>query len=177
MTSNAELTRSLARLRRAGRSDRRPGPVRRVFAAVATTRIVLFVTRTISWKIDPVLLRVTGGRVATTKVFPVAVLETTGARSGARRRNAVIYWNDEDRVIIAASHAGHPRHPQWYFNVRVNPHVSLGGVPMRASLVPEAERDRLWRLGDRACPAFASYRQRAASAGRTIPLIELTPLV
>ena len=33
--------------------------------------------------------RLTRGRVSTTMVLPLAVLETTGARSGERRRNAV----------------------------------------------------------------------------------------
>ena len=48
----------------------------------------------------PVLLRLTGGRWATTLVFPSAVLETRGARTGQVRRNAVIYFHDGDRVIL-----------------------------------------------------------------------------
>ena len=31
------------------------------------------------------------------------MLETRGARSGAPRRNAVIYFHDGDRVVVAAS--------------------------------------------------------------------------
>ena len=157
-------------------ATRPPGPVRRALAAVATTRPMLFLSRHISWKLDPLLLTLTRGRIATTMVFPVAVLETTGARSGARRRNAVIYWNDGDRVVIAASHAGHPRNPAWYFNLVANPRVVFGNTPMRAEVVPEAEHDRLWVLGDRVFPPFVAYRTSAATAGRTIPLIRLRPL-
>ena len=157
-------------------ATRPPGPVRRTLAALATTRPLLFFSRHVSWKLDPRLLRLTGGRLATSMMFPVAVLETTGARSGERRRNAVIYWNDGERVVIAASHAGHPKNPNWYHNVVANPDVTFGGKRMRAQTVPESDRDRVWALGDRVFPPFAKYRTTAAAAGRTIPLIQLTPV-
>jgi deazaflavin-dependent oxidoreductase (nitroreductase family) len=128
------------------------------------------------WKLDPVLLRLTRGRVAGTLVFPTAVLETRGARTGERRRNAVIYWHDRDRITIAASHAGSPRNPAWYHNVLADPDVIFGGAPMTAAIVDDDDdRERLWALGDRVYPAFATYRQRAATAGRTMPLIQLVP--
>jgi hypothetical protein len=44
---------------------------------------------------------------------------------------------------------------------------------MRASVVAEHDRDRLWQLGDRVFPAFVTYRRQALAAGRTIPLIQL----
>ena len=92
------------------------------------------------------------------------------------RRKAIIYFHDGDRVIIAASHAGAPAHPAWYYNLRAHPDVIFGGIPMRASVVDsEAERERLWRLADRVLPAYARYRKEAAKANRTIPIIQLTP--
>lgn len=122
------------------------------------------------------LLRLTRGRLATTLVFPTAVLETTGAKSGAPRRNAIIYFHDGERVIIVASNAGSPRHPSWYHNLRARPDVVFGGIPMRAAAVEdEAERERLWRLADRVFPAFASYRRDAARVNRAIPIVQLTP--
>jgi len=119
--------------------------------------------------------RVTRGRVATTLIFPTALLETRGARSGARRRNAVIYFHDGDRVIIVASNAGSSKHPAWYHNLSAHPDVTLGEIPMRATAVnDEAERERLWVLAERVFPAFASYRHDAANAGRRIPMVQLT---
>src|SRR5262249_9734314 len=100
-----------------------PGVVARAYAALAATRLSPFVSRHVSWKLDPMLLRATRGRLATTLVFPTAVLETTGAKSGARRRNAIIYFHDGDRVTIVASNAGSPRHPSWYHNLRAHPDV------------------------------------------------------
>ena len=157
-------------------ATRPPRPVRRALAALASTRPMLFLSRHVSWKLDPLLLTLTRGRIATSMVFPVAVLETTGARSGKRRRNAVIYWNDGAGIVIAASHAGHPSNPNWFFNVLAAPLVRFGGAPMRAEELPEDDRDRLWALGDNVFPPFATYRERASSAGRVIPLVRLTPL-
>jgi deazaflavin-dependent oxidoreductase (nitroreductase family) len=142
---------------------------------VAVSRWARFISRHINWKLDPFLLRVTRGRFATTLVFPTAVLETQGARSGAHRRNAIIYFHDGDRVTIAASNAGDSRHPGWYHNLRAHPDVTFGGIPMRATVVDdEAERERLWVLADRVFPAFASYRRDAAKVNRIIPVVQLT---
>jgi deazaflavin-dependent oxidoreductase (nitroreductase family) len=154
---------------------RRPGFVRRAFAALAATRVARFISRHVNWKLDVLLLRLTRGRFATTLIFPTAVLETRGARSSALRRNAVIYWHDGDTVTIAASNAGSARHPGWYHNLVAHPDVTLGGVPMRATLVPADDHDRLWALGDRILPSFPRYRREAASSGRTIPIIQLVP--
>ena len=127
-----------------------------------------------SWKLDPFLLRVTRGRVATTLVFPTALLETTGARTGTRRHHAVIYFNDGGGVVIVASNAGAASHPAWYHNLCAHPDVVLGGVPMRAVVVDdEDERARLSTLADRVFPAFADYRRIAAEHDRTIPIVRL----
>jgi len=155
-------------------ASREPGAFARFYAALAATSVARVVSRWVSWKLDPILLRATGGRVATTLVFPTAVLETVGAKSGTRRRNAVIYFHDGERVTIVASNAGSPRHPSWYHNLRARPDVVFAGVAMRATIVrDEAERARLWTLADRVFPAFASYRRDAARVGRTIPIVQL----
>jgi deazaflavin-dependent oxidoreductase (nitroreductase family) len=149
--------------------------IARAYSAFAASRLARFISRHIAWKLDPHLLRVSRGRLATTLVFPTAVLETRGARSGALRRNAIIYFNDGDRVMVAASNAGNSRHPAWYHNLRAHPDVMFGGVPMRATVVEdEDERHRLWTLADRVFPAFARYRRDAAEVNRTIPIVQLT---
>jgi deazaflavin-dependent oxidoreductase (nitroreductase family) len=153
---------------------RPPGVIVRAYAAIAATRFARFISRHVNWKIDPVLLRVSHGRLATTLVFPTALLETRGAKSSMRRCNAIIYFHDGDRVTIAASNAGSFRHPAWYHNLLAHPDVIFGGIPMRATVVDdEAERDRLWELADRVFPAFASYRNDAAKAHRKVPIVQL----
>lgn len=142
---------------------------------LGTNRVANVVSRRLGWKLDPLLLRVTGGRIRSTMVIPAAVLETRGARTGQLRRNAVIYFNDgPDRVVIAASHAGQPHNPSWYYNLTAHPEVTIAGIPARATVVDDpAEQERLWGLADQVFPAFTEFRRRAAYAGRSIPLITL----
>jgi deazaflavin-dependent oxidoreductase (nitroreductase family) len=133
-----------------------------------------FVSRHVLWKLDVFLLRRTGGRMSTSFPIRTAVLETTGAKTGETRRNAVIYFHDGNDVVLVASHAGYPRHPAWYHNLRAHPDVLFGDVEMRATEVTdEAERQRLWPLADNVLPAYAKYRRQAAVSGRVIPLVRL----
>lgn len=154
---------------------RRPGLLRRAWSAFASTRPALFISRHVNWKLDLFLLRVTRGRLAMTLMIPAGILETRGARTGALRRNAVIYWHDGDRITIAGSNAGSARNPAWYHNLVADPDVTFGGVPLRAAVVPRDDHARLWAQGDRVFPAYARFRRQAAAAGRTIPLVQLVP--
>jgi len=153
---------------------RRPGTFSRAYAAFSNTRLGRFLSIHVAWKVDPFLLRLTRGRLGLDLTIPTALLETRGARSGAVRRNAVIYFHDGDRVTIVASKLGLPQHPAWFHNLRAHRDVTLGGVPMRATVVDdEAERDRLWTLADRVFAPYAAYRREAAKANRTIPIVQL----
>lgn len=108
-------------------------------------------------------------------VMPTALLETRGARSGTPRRSVVIYFHDGERVTIVASKLGLPQNPAWFHNLVADPDVTFGGTPMRATVVADQiERDRLWLLADRVFAPYAVYRQEAAAAGRTIPIVQLT---
>ncbi len=147
----------------------------RAYAAFSGTRLGKLISAKVVWKVDPYLLRATRGRVGMGLVLPTALLETRGAKSGAVRRNAVIYFHDKDLVTIVASKAGDERHPAWFHNLRADPDVTFGGVPMRATVVDdEAERRRLWTLADRVFAPYAKYRREAAKTNRTIPIVQLT---
>jgi deazaflavin-dependent oxidoreductase (nitroreductase family) len=154
---------------------RPPGRFNRLYAALANTGLGRFLSRHLVWKLDPQLMRLTGGRLGLGLTMPTALLETTGARSGARRRNAVIYFNDGEQLTIVASKMGLPEHPAWFHNLRADPDVRFGGVPMRAAVVSDAgERRRLWALADNVFPPYAAYRREAARAGREIPIVQLS---
>ncbi len=151
------------------------GSLYRAWAHSVATPFGFWLSRHIAWKVDPILLRLTGGRIGSGLIIPTVLLETVGARSGRPRRNGVIYFHDGDRVTLVASNAGAPQNPAWFFNVRANPEVKLNGLPYRAQIVEDdTERARLWALGDRVFQPFASYRERAARHGRTIPILRLT---
>ena len=136
-----------------------------------------FLSIHVVWKLDPYLMRITRGRIGTgLGLLSTALLETKGARSGARRRNVVIYFHDGERVTIVASKLGLPEHPAWFHNLSADPDVVFAGAPMRASVVEEeVERERLWRLADRVFAPYADYRREAAKANRAIPIVQLTP--
>jgi deazaflavin-dependent oxidoreductase (nitroreductase family) len=146
----------------------------RAWARSVATPFGFWLSRHIAWKVDPYLLRLTRGRVGTGLIIPTLLVETVGARSGQPRRNGVIYFHDGDDIVLIASNAGRPTHPSWFFNLRANPDVRLNGAPYRAEAVEdEVERERLWELGDRVFPPFATYRESAARSGRTIPILRM----
>jgi deazaflavin-dependent oxidoreductase (nitroreductase family) len=154
----------------------RPSVAYRLWARIVGTRAMGWMSRSVGWKLDPVLLRLTGGRFGFGFLLPTALLETRGARTGQPRRNGVIYFHDGAAVVIVASKLGLPQHPGWYHNLRRHPDVRLGGQRFRAEVVEDLEeRARLWQLADRVFPAYANYRDRAAEAGRRIPLVRLHP--
>ncbi len=147
----------------------------RVYAGLANTRLGRFLSVHVVWKLDPHLMRATRGRLGMGLVMPTALLETRGARSGAVRRNVVIYFHDGDRVTIVASKLGLPEHPAWFHNLEADPEVTFGGVPMRATVVEdEVERDRIWTLADGIFAPYAAYRREAARVNRAIPIVQLT---
>jgi deazaflavin-dependent oxidoreductase (nitroreductase family) len=151
----------------------------RLYLAVcqaATTKVGMWLSRRIAWKLDPVLLKLSRGRLSSTGPLASALLETRGARTGKPRRTATLYFHDGDRVTIIPSKIGAPTNPGWYYNLRKHPDVVYGGLPFRAEIVEdEAERERLWDLADRVFVGFAVYRQWAARSGRVIPIVQLIP--
>ena len=154
--------------------SRPAGLLSRVFAALANTRLGRFLSVHVVWKVDPYLMRATGGHLGMGLVMPTVLLETQGAKSGALRRNVVIYFHDGDRVTIVASKLGFERHPAWFHNLQAHPDVMFGGIPMRATVVgDDAERRRLWALADNVFAPYAAYRREAAKTDREIPIVQL----
>jgi deazaflavin-dependent oxidoreductase (nitroreductase family) len=156
----------------------RPSLFSRVSAAFANTGLGRWFSKKLLWNVDPWLMSVSRGRLGFGIGVPTALLETVGARSGARRRNAVIYFHDGERVTIVASKLGLPENPAWFHNLTAHPEVVLAGVPMRAEVVADdSERERIWALADNVFAPYADYRREAARAGRAIPIVQLYPTV
>ncbi|MFD0890845.1 nitroreductase family deazaflavin-dependent oxidoreductase [Streptosporangium algeriense] len=108
--------------------------------------------------------------------LPVVILTTRGARSGRLRKIPLMRVEHEGRYAAVASKGGFPRHPDWYFNVRSNPHVELrdGAVclDMTAREVVGDERAEWWERAVAAYPPYAEYQERT---GRVIPVFVLNP--
>lgn len=113
---------------------------------------------------------------------PLVLLTTTGARTGRPRTNPAVYARDGERILVFASNAGGPRHPDWYRNLLADPRVTVetaaegGGVEAYAAtalpLVGE-ERERLYRAQCDRDPAFSAYQ---AGTTRVIPVVALNRL-
>lgn len=130
-------------------------------------------------RIDPALLRLSRGRVSSFLGAPIVNLTVPGRRSGESRTSALLYFTDGEEVVLIASSFGRERHPAWYHNVMAHPEVRLAargseGCYM-AREVSSEERDRLYGLATLIYPGYADYEVRAASAGRSIPVIALRP--
>ena len=108
---------------------------------------------------------------------PVVLLTMRGARTGAVRKVPLMRV-EHDRVYAAvASRGGAPTHPQWYHNLRADPRIELmdgtRSWPAVAREVDGAEYDEWWRRCVAAFPPYADYVERAAQAGRRIPVLLL----
>jgi deazaflavin-dependent oxidoreductase (nitroreductase family) len=116
--------------------------------------------------------RRTGAGVSRALRVPVAVLETTGARSGRPRRTALLYHRDGDAIVLVASNYGDPAAPAWLRNLRARPDVRFDGRPFTARVAAGAERDRRWSA---AVDFYAGYAAYAGRTSREIALVVLTP--
>jgi deazaflavin-dependent oxidoreductase (nitroreductase family) len=129
-------------------------------------------------RIDPPLLRWTGGRVSSVYPVPVMLLTTTGAKTGQPRTLPLLYVNHDDGILLIASNYGRPTHPAWYRNLVANPTVDVlagrkSGTYTAAEITDPTERDRAWDL---ALDEYAGYRDYETRAGgRKIPLVRLKP--
>jgi deazaflavin-dependent oxidoreductase (nitroreductase family) len=102
------------------------------------------------------------------------LLTTRGAKSGRERTNPLAYTKDGDTIFVIASKGGAPTNPDWYRNLRANPHVTLEVGPERfeakARVAQGAERRRLYDLQASRMPAFHEYEKRTS---REIPVVVL----
>ena len=135
--------------------------------------------RNISPFVDPMLIRLTRGRVSSIGPWPRFVLLThTGAKSGIERTTPLLYFTDGDRVILIASNYGGTRHPAWYHNVKANSTVTLHAGGFEGRFVGEevtgTERDRLWSTVKQWFPGYDTYESSAGD--RHIPVLAFTQI-
>jgi len=104
------------------------------------------------------------------------ILHTKGRKSGAQRKNPLIYGRNGDDYLVVASKGGAPDHPDWYLNLMANPNTTIqvwsDRIPVSArSATPEEKKD-LWPIMTVQWPDYDAYQQRTE---RDIPLVILSP--
>jgi deazaflavin-dependent oxidoreductase (nitroreductase family) len=109
---------------------------------------------------------------------PMLLLTTTGAKTGRRHTTPLMYVLDGGRLLVIASNAGAPRHPDWYRNLSADPGVTVevGAETYEATAaeLEGEERERVWGEIVASYPFFAEHEEKAAP--RRIPVVALEPL-
>ena len=123
--------------------------------------------------------RANGGRVGGPfEGALLLLLHTTGAKTGRTRVKPLVYRRDGDRLVVFGTKGGSPTHPEWLYNVRANPRVTVEVGSDRfeadARVALPDERDRIWQLQTQDVPVFADYQKKT---DRTIPVVILERVV
>ncbi len=143
----------------------------RVFRRVLGPVLLPPIERFVTW--------ISRGRVQVSGLLvPSLVLHTTGAKSGEPRDAPLMYCPDgRGRAIVAGTNFAGERHPAWTTNLLVHPDAAITvrgrRMPVRASLVPDEERDAVWTHIERQWPGYRNYERQS---GRTMRLFRLQPV-
>ncbi|MFB9904915.1 nitroreductase/quinone reductase family protein [Allokutzneria oryzae] len=119
--------------------------------------------------------RASGGKVGGMfEGATLALLTTTGARTGLPRTSPLGYLEIDGQHVVIASAMGAPTHPAWYHNIRSNPVVTvetgtetyeaIAGIPTGD------ERDQLFAKVVEQAPGYREYQQKTT---RVIPVVTL----
>jgi deazaflavin-dependent oxidoreductase (nitroreductase family) len=142
----------------------------RLFRRVLGPVLLPPIERVVSW--------LSRGRVQVSGLLvPSLVLHTIGAKSGEPRDAPLMYCPDgRGRAIVAGTNfAG--RHPAWTANLLAHPDAAITvrgkRLAVRASLVPDEERDAVWARIERQWPGYRTYER---ASGRTVRLFVLQPV-
>jgi F420H(2)-dependent quinone reductase len=107
---------------------------------------------------------------------PVALLTTTGRKTGQPRVSPLLYLREGNRVILGASRVGSDKHPLWYLNLKANPEVSVQikdeVLSLRARDATTAERAEYWPKMVAMYPNFEDYQ---SWTDREIPIVVCEP--
>lgn len=150
----------------------------RLVRRTAATRPMAKVYGVIQEPLDRLVYRLTRGRTTASSWLAgveIAMLTTTGARTGQARTLPVLGVPDGDDTILIASNFGRRSNPAWYHNLRADPRATivLDGVArdVAARELTGEERERCYRRGEEIYPGFTHYRRWASN--REIPVLRL----
>jgi len=110
--------------------------------------------------------------------FPVGVVTTVGAKSGAERKHVLgVFPDGRDTWLVIASNGGSPAHPHWFVNIARNPDqvwLTLAGKRRRVRVesLQGAEREKAYARVVAAAKNYAGYPTKT---DREIPVLRLTP--
>jgi deazaflavin-dependent oxidoreductase (nitroreductase family) len=122
--------------------------------------------------------RAHGGKVARFGDLPVVILHTVGAKSGRVREVPLIAVFDDEEMFLYGTNAGAPTHPDWVFNLRAHPRITVEYRTERFTAdvveLPEPDAQRKLQRQAATVPQLADYVSSAAP--RVIPVFSINPV-
>jgi deazaflavin-dependent oxidoreductase (nitroreductase family) len=132
-------------------------------------------------RMDTAVLNWTHGKKNLTQMLtglPVAVITTTGAKSGKPRTVPLAGLPDGEKIILVPTHFGQHHYPAWYYNLCANPTAQVqqngSAKEYHARTANQDEWDEYWNLAVHYYPGYQSYLER--SGEREIPIFVLEPV-
>ena len=122
----------------------------------------------------------TGGKIG--GVYPgmklrALLLTTTGRKSGVPRTHPLMYYQDGQNFVVAASNAGADKPPLWYLNLKSHPEAKVQAQDEIHNVVAHEasgqEHTCLWGILSELHPMFAAHQR---STARQIPVMVLQPI-
>ena len=108
--------------------------------------------------------------------IPVALLTTTGRKSGEPRVSPLYFHRDGDIVVVAASKGGSDRNPMWYLNLKANRQITFQikdeVLNLTARDATDEERAHYWPQLVEIYPSFDDYQ---SWTDRRIPIVICDP--
>ena len=148
-------------------------PAPRGLNSPQTEKIIKWMSRAQSW-----VYQKSGGKLGGTFLqgAPVALLTTTGRKTGQARVSPLLYLRDGDRVVFVASKGGAADNPMWYLNLKANPKVSVQikdeVLHLTARDATEDERARYW---PKLVAMYTSFDDYQSWTDRVIPVVICDP--
>ncbi|MBF6164235.1 nitroreductase family deazaflavin-dependent oxidoreductase [Streptomyces gardneri] len=116
-----------------------------------------------------------GGEIDGMRRDRLILLTTIGRRTGAPYTTPMMFHRESDRLLVVGSNIGAPRHPDWYLNLRKDPHVTVEvddeTYSALATPLTGDDRARTWAMLKNAYPFFAEHEMKTS---RVIPVVALT---
>lgn len=162
-----------ARLSRVGEYEKtvHHTPVTTMLRSVGRTSAFSSLYRRVGPKLDPWLMRRSGGRTITRLYgLPALLLDTTGAKSGLARTSPLLYLRDNEDFVVVGTNFGQFHHPAWTTNLLAHPeaHVEIG--PVRIAVVAKLADQGTWEKNwARFCALYPGYANYLERCGDRIP--------
>jgi deazaflavin-dependent oxidoreductase (nitroreductase family) len=107
---------------------------------------------------------------------PVALLTTTGRKTGEPRVSPLLFLREGDRVVLVASQGGAAKHPMWYLNLKADPKVTVQikdeVLYLTARDATEQERTEYW---PKLVAMYSSFDDYQSWTDRVIPIVICDP--